>query len=225
MLLLNGLKEKRGNMKAIKEGEKRSIGWLIGGCLTSEGAAIVRWGGDSETRKGFFGWGSRWTDVAAHGGAVLVSKPEVLATWVGLDFGLCTIKDLKFGLKKSSFMPQEVTPTLKKVQKIRKWKLTSTLVVAGYTSTAALYEADSTVDVDKGGDSRRDDRANTFQVGNSHLLAALGGWKLTVHHRLASRNGEVPFLLALSSTECCSGYLDLPHDCTGNHHQHHEQCQ
>ncbi|KAK8520781.1 hypothetical protein V6N12_004708 [Hibiscus sabdariffa] len=49
MLSLNGLKQKRGNMKAIKEGEKRSIGWLIGGCLTSEGAAIVRWGGDSET--------------------------------------------------------------------------------------------------------------------------------------------------------------------------------
>lgn len=89
---------------------------------------------------------------------------------------------------------------------------TSTFVVARNTSTAALNEADGTVDVNKGGDLGRDDGANAFQMGNPYSLAAFRGRKLTVNHRLASGNGEVPFLLALSGTEFCSGHFNAPHD-------------
>ena len=88
--------------------------------------------------------------------------------------------------------------------------ITSTLEVARDSSTATFDEADGTVEIDKSSQLGRNERADTFDMGDPQTLAARRGGKLAIEHRLALIETNPPLFLALGCTKCCTCHLHLP---------------
>ena len=76
--------------------------------------------------------------------------------------------------------------------------LTSTLIVARDLATTALDDANSVINIDKGGNFRSNFRANTASMSNPNPFTTKGGWGNPHQHWLTCTDQNPPLLMALS---------------------------